>query len=265
MNSIFARTINLLHRPFRKSDAKDPYHGVLGRFVSLSRSLPSPRILEIGSWTSSTDVSLRSLFPTAIEYVGFDIRRGHEVDVVGDAHNLSSHFSRKSFDLVISVSVFEHLLFPWKVVLEMNKVMRSGAYVYLSTHPTWPAHEQPCDFWRFQEHAFAGLFNEHTGFELVSVVEGLPCKAYSLVDRGPTLPVCLYAMNQGVAVIAKKVADYREDLLRWDISAADVVNTKYPGSDLPRGTVREAFAGPSRFDNVKRAHPDRVKRTHPPG
>ncbi len=234
MNSIFARAVNLLHRPFRKSDAKDPYHGVLGRLVSLSRSLPSPRILEIGSCASSADLSLRHLFPTASEYVGFDIRQGHGVDVVGDAHELSRHFSSEYFDLVISVSVFEHLLFPWKVVLEMNKVMKSGAYGYLSTHPTWPAHEQRWDFWRFQEPVFAGLFNEHTGFELVSVVEGLPCKAYSLVDRGPTLAVCLYTMNQGVAVIAKKVANYREDLLKWDISTADVVRTKYPGSELPR-------------------------------
>lgn len=233
MNSIFSRAINLLHRPFRKSDAKDPYHGVLGRFVSLSQSLPPPRILEIGSWTGNADRSLRHLFPTAIEYVGFDIRQGHGVDVVGDAHNLSSHFSSEYFDLVISVSVFEHLLFPWKVVLEMNKVMKAGAHVYLSTHPTWPAHEQPWDFWRFQKHVFTGLFNEHTGFELVSVVEGLPCKAYSLVDSGPTLGVCLYRMNQGVAVIARKVANYRDDLLKWDISAGDVVSSKYPGSGLP--------------------------------
>ena len=236
MNSIFARAVNFLHRPFRKSDSKDPYHSVLADFVSLSQRLSSPRILEIGSWTSGAESS-RHLFPNVIEYVGFDIRQGRGVDVVGDAHDLSSYFQRNYFDLVLSVSVFEHLLFPWKVVLEMNRVMRPGGYVYLSTHPTWPAHEQPWDFWRFQEHVFAGLFNEHTGFELVSVVEGLPCKAYSLVDRGPTLPVCLYAMNQGVAVIAKKIANYREDLLKWDISVADVVSTKYPDNDLPPEVV----------------------------
>ena len=45
-------------------------------------------------------------------YVGFDIARGPNVDVVGDAHELSRHFPADHFDAVFALSVFEHLAMP---------------------------------------------------------------------------------------------------------------------------------------------------------
>ncbi|MBN2701703.1 MAG: methyltransferase domain-containing protein [Methylothermaceae bacterium] len=232
MNTWFVRILNFLHRPLRKNAADDPYHRVLSDFISLASSMSSPEILEIGSRNVS-GTTRRHLFPGCGEYVGFDIHPGDGVDVVGDAHKLSSYFSSNRFDLVLSVSVFEHLLFPWKVVMEMNRVMKPGAFVYLSTHPAWPTHELPWDFWRFQHNGFHALFNSYTGFEIVSLIEGLPCRPYSLVNDPPTIPVCFHTLNQGIAVIAKKTNDYREDLLRWDINISDVVNTIYPNNKSP--------------------------------
>ncbi len=81
-----------------------------------------------------------------MKYQGFDIVAGENVDVVGDAHQLSKHFSSKTFDFCFSVSVFEHLMWPWKVVLELNDVMKVGGMVFAQSHPTWPKHEIPWDF-----------------------------------------------------------------------------------------------------------------------
>jgi len=75
------------------------------------------------------------MFSHCADYVGFDIIAGNGVDIVGDAHRLSESFPPDHFDFVFSISVFEHLLFTWKAILEINKVMKSGGYVYLSTHP----------------------------------------------------------------------------------------------------------------------------------
>jgi len=219
--------IDVMHQPFIERGADDPYHAVFSEFISISKREPSPAILEIGS-RNVTGVTRRHLFSHCIDYVGFDVLAGDGVDIIGDAHKLSERFLLDQFDFIYSISVFEHLMFPWKCVLEINKVMKTGGYVFVSTHPVWPTHELPWDFWRFPLNGFHALFNQYTGFEIITLVEGLPCKTYSLVDDAPTRHNCFATMNQGVALIARKTGNYRSDLLKWDIEVADVVDTMYP-------------------------------------
>ncbi|MBL6996159.1 hypothetical protein [Desulfobacula sp.] len=109
------KVINALHRPFVKQGAEDPYHEVFRDFISLSKQTPSPSILEIGS-RNVTGITRREWFPHCIDYVGFDVLAGDDVDIVGDAHKLSENCPSEHFDFVYSISVFEHLLFPWKAV-----------------------------------------------------------------------------------------------------------------------------------------------------
>ena len=223
----YYRLINFLHSPFVSKGEHDPYHQTFGRFLELGRALDAPTVLEIGC-RNVTGITRRDLFPHRKEYVGFDVHPGDGVDVVGDSHRLSAYLPENNFDLVYTISVFEHLMFPWKAVLEINKVMKVGGYVFISTHPAWPAHELPWDFWRFMSGGFQALFNEYTGFELVTVTEGLPCKAYPLVDDGPTKSITSGVMNLGVAAIARKTNEYRSDLLKWDIDIADITDSTYP-------------------------------------
>ncbi len=227
VKTLYFKIIDVLHYPFIKQSADDPFHAVFTEFIYLTKQVPSPSILEIGS-RNVTGSTHRSHFSNCADYVGFDIHAGDGVDFVGDAHKLSESFPSERFDFIFSVSVFEHLLFPWKVVLEINKVMRQEGYVFIATHPVWPAHELPWDFWRFPRDGFHALFNQYTGFEIVSLTEGLPCKAYSLIEDAPTRGICFETMNQGVALIARKIGRYRSDLLKWDIGVSDVVDTMYP-------------------------------------
>ncbi len=223
----FAKTLNSLHAPYVKSSLNDPYHQVFEDFKVLTQQKENPSILEIGSRDVS-DLTRRDIFPHCTDYTGFDVREGGGVDVVGDAHKLGSVFPDKKFDFVYSVSVFEHLLFPWKVVLETNKVMNTGGYVFVSTHPVWPEHEQPWDFWRFPVNGLRVLFNQFTGFEVITATEGIPGRCYSLSEDAPTREMWKYNVNLGVAIIAKKIGDYDSDLLKWDIDITDVVDTMYP-------------------------------------
>ena len=219
--------MNLMHRPLVKNGADDPYHAVFAEFISMTRQVPSAVILEIGSRNVS-GITRRELFPHVNKYMGFDVLPGEGVDIVGDAHKLSAFFTPNQFDFVYSISVFEHLLFPWKAVLEINSVLKTGGHVFLSTHPVWPPHELPWDFWRFPSGSFSALFNAYTGFEIVSLTEGLPSKMYSLVNDPPTQTNCFHTVNQGVALIAKKTDGYRRDLLKWDVEVSEVIDTMYP-------------------------------------
>ena len=227
LKALYFKFIDFLHFPFIKKGSNDPYHKLYNEFLLIGKAIPSPAVLEIGS-RNVTGITRRDIFTHCKEYVGFDILPGEAVDVVGDVHKLSDYFTSEYFDIVYSISVFEHLLFPWKAVLEINKVMKTGGYLHISTHPVWPEHEMPWDFWRFPKNGFYALFNKHTGFEIISLTEGLPCKAYSLVDDPPTRGIWFRTINQGVSLIVKKIGNYRNDLLKWEIDISDVVNTMYP-------------------------------------
>lgn len=223
----YSKIIDLMHFPLHRRGADDPYHAAFHAFVDMTRGVEAPSVLEIGSRVV-TGVSRREIFAHCAEYVGFDILPGEGVDVVGDAHRLAEQCPVDHFDFVFCASVFEHLLFPWKVALEINKVLKTGGHVFVSTHPVWPSHEEPWDFWRFPGGAFQALFNVRTGFEIVSVVEGLPCKIYSLVDDAPTRGHCFRTLPQGVAATARKTGEFQSDLINWNVDARDVLETMYP-------------------------------------
>lgn len=106
--------------------------------------------------------------------------------------------------------------------------MKLGGYIYLETVSFWPAHALPWDFWRFLSNGFHAFFNKYTGFEIISLAEGVPCKAYSLSYDIPTRRFWSYTINLGVSLIAKKTSEYRSDLLKWDIDVLDSISTMYP-------------------------------------
>ncbi len=214
VKAVYFKFIDLLHFPFIKQGANDPYHAIYNEFLSIGKAIQAPSVLEIGSRNVS-GITRRGMFPHCKEYVGFDILPGEGVDIVGDVHKLSDYITSEHFDLVYCISVFEHLLFPWKAVLEINKVMKIGSYLYISTHPVWPEHEMPWDFWRFPKNGFYSLFNKYTGFEIIFLTEGLPCKAYSLVDDPPTRSLWFRTINQGVSLIVKKTNNYQSDLFKF--------------------------------------------------
>lgn len=218
--------IDLLHLPLRRPGV-DPFFKVYTRFVETVAAIPAPVVVELGSRQVRSS-GQRHNFAHAAHYIGVDIHPGEGVDLVGDAHRLSALVEPGSVDALYSVSVFEHLVYPWKAVMEINRVLKPGGLVFISTHPAWPPHELPWDFWRFPAAGLAHLFIAETGFELVTATEGLPAKIYSLSKDPPTRGILTGHVNLAVALIARKVGDYDPDRLRWDIDVADVVRSEYP-------------------------------------
>jgi SAM-dependent methyltransferase len=208
--------------PLRRDRPDDPYHAVFADFIARANAIPDCRLLELGARGARVDPRLRGYS----RYTGFDIHAGPNVDVVGDVHSLS-HLVAGPFDAVYSISTFEHLAMPWKVVLEINAVLADGGLMFAATHECWPPHELPWDFWRYSPAAFHALLNRQTGFEILRVERGLPAMIVPMVrDRG-TRDVHRNPASLGVSVLARKIASPRADL-QWSLTAADVIESDYP-------------------------------------
>lgn len=204
--------------------AADPYHALISYFFGRLGDMKTGRVLEIGSRNRSVIVR-KGLIPAQLEYVGLDILPGENVDLVGDAHELSLLFPSESFDAIFSMSVFEHLMMPWKAVIEMNRVLKPGGLIMVTSHQTWPVHEVPWDYWRFSDQAWHALFHTLTGFEVLETALG---------EKASIVPHALHAITKdlelqpafgGSAVLCRKVGNTS---LKWDVRVRDITDTLYP-------------------------------------
>ncbi len=125
------------------------------------------RILEIGSREVTGPSNDREEFNNA-EYIGFDFYPGKNVDVVGDAHKLSSYFEdQEKFDVIYSSACFEHFAMPWIVAIEISKLLKVGGIVFVETHFSFSSHERPWHFFQFSDMALKTLFSSALGFECI--------------------------------------------------------------------------------------------------
>lgn len=166
------------------NSSKDPHKVAAPQKVShanwvsyLQREFNKPglEVLEIGSRVV-TGARWRDKFASA-NYTGFDFYPGDNVDVVGDAHRLSSYFDKK-FDLIFSSAVFEHLYMPWVVAEEIQKLLKVGGCVFVETHFSYKAHERPWNFFQFSEVGLQALFNSALGFEVLDSGMSNPMRGY---------------------------------------------------------------------------------------
>lgn len=205
----------------------DPYQELERSFWRMLDDMAGGDVLEVGSRDRSGTLR-RSRLAERFSYTGLDLLDGANVDVVGDAHDLRRHFRRRSFDAVIALSVFEHLLMPWKAVLEINRVLRPGGLLWIATHQTFPLHEVPWDYWRYSDTAWQGLLNRATGFDIVTTAMGEPATVVPRFTHSVTRGTEHGQAHLGSSVIARKVATSR---LRWPVALRDVVRDGYPVPD----------------------------------
>ena len=202
----------------------DPAHRLVARFIDTLQGSPPGDLLEIGSRARS-GITRRDHAPAHWGYCGMDIMEGPNVDVVADAHQLSRVFPERRFDAVMAFSVLEHLLMPWKFVIELNRVLTPGALGIFTTHQSWPLHDQPWDFWRFSDTAWTGLLNAATGFEVLDAQMGEPChfvaaRCHAAVAFGEEPQGRLASF-----VLFRKTGETRLD---WPVDLQDITGTAYP-------------------------------------
>jgi len=194
----------------------------------------SMRVLEIGSRAVCSNALWKSSIPGA-SYVGFDALSGENVDVVGDAHCLSSYFEPNSFDLVISFAVFEHLAMPWVVAEEVSKILKVGGHVVVETHFSFSEHELLWQFFQFNANALEVLFNPSLGFSCIDSGHDSPMIGRFAASAAP------YLVGQGVgnlwchfAIIAQKTRDVKNLNIGFDWRSA--LPSALGDSMYPQGT-----------------------------
>lgn len=154
-----------------------------------------------------------------------DILPGTNVDVVGDAHEISRLFAPQSFDAVYSVSVFEHLAMPWKAAVEMNKVMKKGAIGYVHTHQTIGMHDLPWDFLRFSDSSWDGIFNVATGFRILDRAMDSEQYIIPFVLHAGKYDAERSAGFESSSVLFEKIAEPTVD---WNVRLRDILASSYP-------------------------------------
>lgn len=106
------------------------------------------RLLDFGSGTSPKQtLTHRSLLSEYdCDYTGVDVRKGNNIDIVMEKP-YRIPLKSKSFDIVLSGQVFEHVPFFWASLLEIARVMKPGAY-FLMTVPSRGHVHSAYDCWR---------------------------------------------------------------------------------------------------------------------
>jgi SAM-dependent methyltransferase len=186
------------------------------------------KVLEIGSRWVTGDY-FKPYFSEA-EYIGFDIYPGKNVDVIGDAHKLSTYFLKEEkFDVIYSSAVFEHFAMPWLVAIEIAKLLKVGGMLYVETHFSYSSHERPWHFFQYSDMALKVLFSPALGFECIEAGMSNP-----IVGRFSSLADA-YLKNRPIGglychsdYLGRKVKEV--DHFNWEnVSINEVIGeTKYP-------------------------------------
>jgi hypothetical protein len=209
-----------IHHPGVLESSQQHGMNAYNRYLEELRRRPPGNFLEIGGRARSGHVR-KDHVPPGWEYTSMDIMAGENVDVVGDAHQMSRLLPHNHYHAAMSVSVFEHLLMPWKAVIELNRVMAPGGIVFIMTHQAYPLHDQPCDYWRISKDAWPALFNAATGFRIIEAADGE--RLFMVAERWH--PIANHAEHPGMAVSTVTAEKIGEATVDWPV---DLTGEAYP-------------------------------------
>jgi SAM-dependent methyltransferase len=117
------------------------------------------RVLEVGA-RSVSRAELLDQERFTYEVMDLDSDLG---TIVGDITHCPE-VPDESFDVVVSVDVFEHLTEPWSAAAEIVRILKPGGLSYTGTLFSWRYHPCPVDYWRFSP---AGLIHLFKGLDVV--------------------------------------------------------------------------------------------------
>ena len=104
------------------------------------------------------------------QYTGADLPMNAQADVHLDERG-ALPLADGSADVVLSTQVLEHVLKPEFYLAEVNRVLKPGGMLLLSTHGYWMFHPHPTDFWRWTSQGLRHIVTEQ-GF-VIEDFEGL--------------------------------------------------------------------------------------------
>lgn len=159
--------IRTLTNAWRRAPVRNERINAHIRRVVGTAGIERGRVLEIGA----REHPRLDVFPApAWDYSVMDIDDcTPEVPVVIGDITSCPEIPAGSYDVVISVDVFEHVTRPWLAASEIVRILKPGGISYTSTLFAWRYHPVPIDYWRFTpdclEFLFGGLDCIEAGFD----------------------------------------------------------------------------------------------------
>jgi len=134
------------------------------RYLDESKQLA---ILDVGSVAVREDSSTyKSLMSSNWKYVGLDIEKGRNVDlVIKDPYNWRE-IEDETFDAVISGQALEHIKYPWLTMQEIVRVTKSKGLICIVAPSSGFEHRFPIDCYRFYPDGLTALA-EFTNIEVL--------------------------------------------------------------------------------------------------
>ena len=126
-------------------------------YAFLSKHGTDEKVLDIGSGGSSYE----KFFPNRL---CVDIDKERNPDIVADVHNLP--FKDGEFETVLCTEALEHFKEPKKAIDEINRILKFGGKLILTTRFVYPLHDIPNDYWRFTKYGLEELFKEWNVLEI---------------------------------------------------------------------------------------------------
>lgn len=123
-------------------------------------------ILDVGSLAvKETSMTYRKLVSENWKYEGLDMVGGKNVDiVVGDTY--SWNMGEGVYDVVISGQMLEHSKYPWLVMAEIARVVKTGGLICVIAPSSGYEHRFPIDCYRFYPDGMRALA-ELAGIEVL--------------------------------------------------------------------------------------------------
>ena len=121
------------------------------------------KILEIGSGNSS----YRKFFKSC-SFLATDIKKFPGVDELADVTKL--RYKPNSFDIVICVSVLEHVKDYQKAISEIFRVLKPGGETVVVVPFLFPLHDIPGDYWRFTGYALREIFKKFSDINIKPLI-----------------------------------------------------------------------------------------------
>ncbi len=236
----FETSLGTTEFPLEAGSSDEP-HGLwehtdpMDEFVRRAKTIGG-KVLEIGARVVSPAGRLQAArFAPECEFIGADIHAAVGVDVVVDAHSLTSKIEPGSLSSIFSLAVLEHIAVPWVVAAEINHALRIGGLTYHLTPQSWPLHEKPNDFWRMSDDGLRVLFGEAMGFEVLYAGMANPLSFHT--PKAMRMPPYLeFPLEVGMAasfILSRKVRDVPPSAVSWPATrrAMEQQALQYPRHD----------------------------------
>lgn len=143
------------------------YYYQVDKLIIKNTNLFNGKLVDLGSGTSP----YRDFFELyCSSYTSVDWSNSpHEIkaDVISDL-NVSINVVSNSVDVVVSISVLEHLYRPQIMLKETYRILKDGGNLMMHVPWQWWVHEAPHDYYRYSPYGLEYLLSD-AGFKLIRI------------------------------------------------------------------------------------------------